>query len=170
MLASVAALRGAGLRWPWPAVWCLALAVVVVLDPWALWQAGFWLSFVAVGVLLATDARMQGAQRPSLPARALALWGEQWRISLALAPLGLMLFGQLSLSGLLANLAAIPWVTFVVTPLALLGALWPPLWTGAALALAPLLELLQWLDRSEERRVGKECRSRWSPEHLKKKK
>jgi competence protein ComEC len=147
MLASVAVLRGAGLRWPWPAVWCLALAVVVVLDPWALWQAGFWLSFVAVGVLLATDARMQGAQRPSLPARALALWGEQWRISLALAPLGLMLFGQLSLSGLLANLAAIPWVTFVVTPLALLGALWPPLWTGAALALAPLLELLQWLDQ-----------------------
>ena len=128
-------------------MWCLALAVVVVLDPWALWQAGFWLSFVAVGVLLATDARMQGAQRPSLPARALALWGEQWRISLALAPLGLMLFGQLSLSGLLANLAAIPWVTFVVTPLALLGALWPPLWTGAALALAPLLELLQWLDQ-----------------------
>lgn len=147
MLASVAALRGTGLRWPWPAVWCLALAVVVVLDPWALWQAGFWLSFVAVGVLLATDARIQGAARPSLPARALALWGEQWRISLALAPLGLMLFGQLSLSGLLANLAAIPWVTFVVTPLALLGALWPPLWTGAALALAPLLELLQWLDR-----------------------
>jgi len=147
MLASVAVLRGAGLRWPWPAVWCLALAVVVVLDPWALWQAGFWLSFVAVGVLLATDARMQGAQRPSLPARALALWGEQWRISLALAPLGLMLFGQLSLSGLLANLAAIPWVTFVVTPLALLGALWPTLWTGAALALAPLLELLQWLDK-----------------------
>lgn len=147
MLATVAALRVTGLRWPWPAVWCLALAVVVVLDPWALWQAGFWLSFVAVGVLLATDARMQGAVRPSLPARALALWGEQWRITLALAPLGLMLFGQLSLSGLLANLAAIPWVTFVVTPLALLGALWPPFWTGAALALAPLLELLQWLDR-----------------------
>src|SRR2546429_6554091 len=26
------------------------------------------------------------------------------------------------------------------------------------------------LERSEERRVGKECRSRWSPYHLKKKK
>src|SRR2546430_17233363 len=25
-------------------------------------------------------------------------------------------------------------------------------------------------ERSEERRVGKECRSRWSPDHLKKKK
>lgn len=147
MLATVAVLRGAGLRWPWPAVWCLALAVVVLLDPWALWQAGFWLSFVAVGVLLATDARRQDAQQPSLPMRMLALWGEQWRISLALAPLGLMLFGQLSLSGLLANLLAIPWVTFVVTPLALMGVLWAPLWTGAALSLAPLMALLQWLDQ-----------------------
>src|SRR2546429_8315712 len=26
-----------------------------------------------------------------------------------------------------------------------------------------------WRERSEERRVGKECRSRWSPYHLKKK-
>src|SRR2546429_2054426 len=29
----------------------------------------------------------------------------------------------------------------------------------------PLLELLACDDRSEERRVGKECRSRWSPYH-----
>src|SRR5690606_41120397 len=27
-----------------------------------------------------------------------------------------------------------------------------------------------WTSRSEERRVGKECRSRWTPEHSKKKK
>ncbi|CAB5658543.1 ComEC family competence protein [Delftia tsuruhatensis] len=147
MLAAVATLRAAGLRWPWPAVWCLALAVVVVIDPWALWQAGFWLSFVAVGVLLATDARRRDRPRPSLPARALASWGEQWRISLALAPLGLMLFGQLSLAGLAANLLAIPWVTFVITPLALLGVLWAPLWTAAAWALAPLMAFLQWLQQ-----------------------
>src|SRR6185295_18975901 len=31
------------------------------------------------------------------------------------------------------------------------------------------LELRQALERSEERRVGKECRSRWSPYHSKKK-
>jgi competence protein ComEC len=30
-------------------------ALVVLADPWALWQAGFWLSFVAVAVLFATD-------------------------------------------------------------------------------------------------------------------
>ena len=26
-------------------------------------------------------------------------------------------------------------------------------------------ELEEWAERSEERRVGKECRSRWSPYH-----
>ena len=26
-------------------------------------------------------------------------------------------------------------------------------------------QIVQWLKRSEERRVGKECRSRWSPYH-----
>ena len=31
--------------------------------------------------------------------------------------------------------------------------------------LAPLLALLCAAGRSEERRVGKECRSRWSPYH-----
>ncbi len=53
MLATVVLLRLSGRRWPWPQVWLLAMAVVVLLDPWALMQAGFWLSFVAVGVLFA---------------------------------------------------------------------------------------------------------------------
>jgi competence protein ComEC len=39
-------------------------------------------------------------------------------VTLALTPLTLLLFGQVSLVGLLANLLAIPWVTLVVTPLA----------------------------------------------------
>ncbi|MEO8656568.1 MAG: ComEC/Rec2 family competence protein, partial [Ramlibacter sp.] len=55
MLATVALLRLSGRRWPWPSVWLLACAVVVAIDPWALLQAGFWLSFVAVGVLFAAD-------------------------------------------------------------------------------------------------------------------
>jgi competence protein ComEC len=33
----------------------LALWVVVAFDPWALLQPGFWLSFVAVGVLMISD-------------------------------------------------------------------------------------------------------------------
>ena len=160
MLATVAALRLTGARWPWPHVWMLACAVVVAWDPWALLQAGFWLSFVAVGVLFATDLGAApalstasnasliskttiGVQR--LSASLKHLLRQQWVITIALAPLTLLLFGQVSLVGLLANLMAVPWVTLVVTPLALLGCLIPPLWDLAAQAISALLWLLQSL-------------------------
>lgn len=149
MLAVVALLQWLGVRWPWACVWLLALAVIVVADPWALWQAGFWLSFVAVGVLLASNSVADRAEAASAKRRFLArlkeLWREQWLISLALAPLGLLLFGQVSVVGLLANLLAIPWVTWVVTPLALLAAVLPMAASAAAVAMLPLMSLLQWL-------------------------
>ena len=145
MLATVGALRLLGLRWPWPHVWLLACAVVVAVDPWALLQAGFWLSFVAVGVLFASDAGVAQAGRPGLRARFLVLMREQWVITLALTPLSLLLFGQVSLVGLLANALAIPWVTLVVTPLAMLGVLMHPLWDLAAGAIGLMAQLLRSL-------------------------
>ena len=40
-------------------------------------------------------------------------------------------------------------------------------YNGQAVAVEVTLEVYEFLDRarSEERRVGKECRSRWSPYH-----
>lgn len=70
---------------------------------------------------------------------------EQWVITLALTPLSLLLFNQVSFIGLLANAVAIPWVTLIVTPLAMLGALWSPVWDAAALAVQAMTLLLQWL-------------------------
>ncbi len=64
-------------------------------------------------------------------------------ITLALAPLSIVLFGQLSGVGLLANLVAVPWVTLVITPLALAGVLLEPLWHGAATAAAWWLIMVQ---------------------------
>ncbi|MET3495786.1 DNA internalization-related competence protein ComEC/Rec2 [Variovorax boronicumulans] len=144
MLATVALLRLAGRRWPWPHVWLLAASVVVAIDPWALMQAGFWLSFVAVGVLFATDASAPGGKKPGAAGRLMLFFREQWVITLALAPLSLLLFHQVSLVGLLANAVAIPWVTLVITPLAMLGALAAPLWNLAAWAVQALAVLLQW--------------------------
>jgi competence protein ComEC len=167
MLLIATLLRVSGRRWPWHFSLLLVAAAVLALDPWALLQAGFWLSFIAVGVLLLQNpAQEQAMERDALMASASAaippskksmiagvhhlgagmhkLLREQWVISLALAPLSLLLFGQFSLVGMLANLIAIPLVTFVITPLVLLGVLLPPLWTLAAAALRPLLALLQW--------------------------
>lgn len=167
MLAVVILLRQSGRQWPWAQTWLLAMAVVVVLDPWALMQAGFWLSFVAVGVLFATDsgAADQGGERAGgrfgIEEKPEGRWGllrwpawlaglagalrEQWVVTLALTPLSLLLFNQMSLVGLLANAVAIPLVTLVVTPLALLGVLWAPVWLAAAWAVGVLALFLQWL-------------------------
>ena len=162
MLATVALLRWQGRRWPWPVVWLLAVAVVLAWDPWALLQAGFWLSFVAVAVLFASDPAPahDPAEKPSsVEGRSLAVrilsWPAAWLaplkgllreqavVTLALTPLTLLLFGQFSVVGLFANLLAIPWVTLVVTPLAMLGALWTPVWSLCAVSLYLLDLLLQ---------------------------
>ncbi|MEJ8851951.1 DNA internalization-related competence protein ComEC/Rec2 [Variovorax rhizosphaerae] len=145
MLATLALLRFTGRRWPAPNLWLCTCAVVVALDPWALTQAGFWLSFVAVGVLFATDPGESPAGRTSFVVRLLRMLREQWAVTLALAPLTLLLFQQVSLVGLLANTFAIPWVTLVVTPLAMLGVAIPPLWDVAAWAVQGLGAFLQWL-------------------------
>ena len=148
MLTTVGLLRLSGKRWPWPHVWALACAVVVAIDPWALLQAGFWLSFVAVGVLFATDS---GEPQPARPGAAHAMasvgamFRQQWVITLALTPLTLLLFGQVSVVGLVANALAIPWVTLVITPLAMLGVLLTPLWDVVAWAIAALAVYLQML-------------------------
>ena len=55
MLAATAALRGAGLDWPASLVALAAMVPVTLLDPWALLQPGFWLSFAAVGLLMASE-------------------------------------------------------------------------------------------------------------------
>jgi len=165
MLAVVTVLRLSARDWHWRQVWLLAAVVVVAFDPWALLQPGFWLSFVAVGVLLASgqpQSESQAEAPPSVPdtqaentprapsslwrgrmtrvwRRVWGLWREQALITLALLPLSLLFFGQFSLVGLLANLVAIPWVTLLVTPLALLGMLLPWSWDLAGALLQPLV-------------------------------
>ena len=145
MLATVALLRLTGRRWPWPHVWLLIAAVVVAVDPWALMQAGFWLSFVAVGVLFTTGFMRPAGEKTGPMARLAGFFREQWVITLALTPLSLLLFQQVSVAGLLANAVAIPWVTLVITPLAMLGTAVAPLWDIAAWAVQALAVLLRWL-------------------------
>ena len=153
MLLTFYVLRMTGRRWPWGHTWLLACVVVVAVDPWALMQAGFWLSFVAVAILFATDpgrlspslgSASEASRSAPLARRFLAMVREQWLMTLALAPLSLLLFGQVSLVGLVANLVAIPWVTLVVTPLGMLGVFLSPLWSLAAWALQVLSAVLAW--------------------------
>jgi competence protein ComEC len=123
-----------------------ALAAVLVLDPWAVLAAGFWLSFGAVALIF-----YLGACRPERRGW-LAQWAAvQWAVTLGLAPLTLVIFQQVSLVSPLANAVAIPLVSLVVTPLALAGAVLPfdfPLHLAHWLLewLLPLLEFLAGLE------------------------
>lgn len=141
MLATVAGLQTLGLRWPWPLVLLGAAVVVTAADPWALMQPGFWLSFGAVGLLMAAGGDMARTWRERLAAALRT----QSIATVGLAPLSLICFAQLSLVGLLANLLAIPLISFVITPLALLGGLFAPLWSLAALLMQGLMAWLRLL-------------------------
>ena len=145
MLATVGLLRLSGRQWPWPVVWLLACAVVVAVDPWALMQAGFWLSFVAVGVLFASGSGIQYSPGNGPLDKLRAMLREQWVVTVALTPLTLLLFGQVSVVALVANALAIPWVTLLVTPLAMAGVVLAPLWLAAQWSITALGGYLQWL-------------------------
>jgi len=102
-------------------VW--ALAVVLLIDPLAALGAGLWLSFAAVSVLLfLVSGRVAEANL-----RLGSLFRAQFGIMLVLLPMSAWWFQLVSVSGLLANLLAVPWVSFVVVPLTLLGMLLLPL-------------------------------------------
>ena len=103
----------------WPLL--LALNGVLLLDPLASLQPGFWLSFAAVAVLIFTFGGRLG------PWRWWQTWTRaQWLIAIGLCPLLLVLGLPISLSGPVANLLAVPWISLVVLPLALLGTLLLP--------------------------------------------
>ncbi|HEY5776869.1 MAG TPA: DNA internalization-related competence protein ComEC/Rec2 [Xanthomonadales bacterium] len=126
--------------------WLIAMALVLVADPVAPLRAGFWFSFVAVGVLMMLFAPRFG-HIPAWRRMLLAQLG----ISLLMAPLGMYWFQQASLPGLLANLVAIPVVSFLIVPsiLAAMVLMWlPGPLAGWALNLAAYAAdwLLQLLD------------------------
>lgn len=124
------------------AVWSLALVGVLLFDALAPLDPGFWLSFIAVGVILAIaglSLRTESGWRQVL--------GLQWAVMIALAPLTFAVFGSASLVGLVVNLVAIPVISLVLVPLVLLGAVTALAWPaacGAWFELAAFLHDALW--------------------------
>lgn len=149
MLLAVAALaslrRGTG-----PAgVLSTVLVGLLLLDPVAPLVPGFWLSFAGVMVLVFAVERWCSDTRNAPAAGFLRLAGPGWRavrsllvsqalITIALAPLLVLFFGQLPLTGGLANLVAVPAFSLVLVPLSLVGAAVAAFSPAAA---APVLSL-----------------------------
>ena len=110
----------------------IAAIAVLLLDPWAVLAPGFWLSFGAIGALLAVTAGRVG--QPGWLAGAIAA---QAAVTIALWPALALLFGEAAVVSPLANAVAIPVVSLAVVPLSMLGCLpgmeWLLPWADAAL-------------------------------------
>jgi len=109
--ASVAALLGRR-----HAVWsglAFSAAMMALLDPGQVVDLGYWLSILAVAILISLGVE-EGRWRQALAA--------QWRVSILLLPLLAYLFGNISLISPLANLLVIPLIELLAVPVALLGA------------------------------------------------
>jgi competence protein ComEC len=96
-------------------IFMLALLAVLLVEPFSVLDAGFWLSFSAVALIFFLLGQNKQELRWVLVIRI------QLLISLAMIPLTTFMFGSASWLSPIANIVAIPWVTLLVVPFALLG-------------------------------------------------
>jgi competence protein ComEC len=101
---------------------CLALAAVLLFDPFAVLSAGFWLSFGAVAAIV---LGMSGRVRAPGVSRWQQLWWRwgrvQWLVAVGLLPVTIGWFFEYPLLSPLANVLAVPWAGCVLVPLVLAG-------------------------------------------------
>ncbi len=133
---------------------------ILLLDPWAVLSVGFVLSFAAIACLMLWGSREAKAiARPA--GRSGKLMHKLWLaaqmqlfMSVALLPLLIGIFHQYAFASPIVNAIAIPVIGGLVTPLALLLALfclipwWPTLTTWLAAGVHALLEAVLQLATS----------------------
>lgn len=107
-------------------VLALALLAVLLIDPFSALAPGFWLSFLAVAAIAWGLGNRVGQSGWWWR------WGHvQWVVSVALIPILVAWFQQVPLVGIVANLVAVPWITFLAVPLILAGTMLFPIWAHA---------------------------------------
>ena len=143
-------------------IWWWALAFVLLIDPMAPYTPGFWLSFGAVAAILFAMGNSSGLLGIPTGKELEVHWvyritqalreacRVQAVVTIALLPLTLYWFYQVSVVSPLANAFAIPLVSYVVTPLAIAGALLPAFigkWLVllAHMAMECLAVVLDWM-------------------------
>ncbi|WP_347251501.1 DNA internalization-related competence protein ComEC/Rec2 [Legionella sp.] len=94
--------------------WRYGLLVVLLYEPHAVLLPGFYLSFIAVAILVLINQRVAGGALK----KAMAI---QFACLIGLMPLGLYWFSYGSINGLVANFLGVPWVGFLIVPLALMS-------------------------------------------------
>ena len=126
-----------------------AAFLVLLIFPRSSLDVGFWLSFSAVAIIFwamsgrigvdASDGGNRVAWRQKIWQKFIAV---QWVVFVGLAPLLIAMFGEISVVSPLVNIIAVPVVSLIIVPLALIGALFlfslPPVGNS-------LIELALWV-------------------------
>lgn len=106
----------------------LTLFLLTLTTPFSLFTASFWLSVYAVTVIFLSLWRFK-----SLISTGHQFWRFikgliiiQLSLTLMLLPIGAVFFQQVSVIALLANIVAVPWMSFLSIPLCLLSVLLMP--------------------------------------------
>ncbi|MGY5957622.1 ComEC family protein [Kosakonia sp. BK9b] len=129
-----AALKLSGRLWsPWQ-VWLCCVAAIIATDPLAILSDSLWLSAFAVAALLFWYQWVPAPwkQQRKWVRACLNLVHLQVGMTLLLLPIQLSVFNGISLSSLIANLVALPLITFITVPLILAGMVLH--WVGLSLA------------------------------------
>ena len=110
----------------WLYLWFSSAGVILLFQPYDIIMPSFWLSFVAIALIAYVFfGRLNGKK----------YWHDYFRLqlglSLGLLGVSLFCFSQFSLIGMLVNLIAVPWVSFIILPLSLIFEVtifWKALW------------------------------------------
>lgn len=117
--------------------WRYALCCILMIEPHSVLLSGFYLSFLAVAILIVSSERIRiNGIKKTLLLQLACLVG--------LMPLSLYWFSYAAINGVLANLIAIPWVGFVLVPLSLFLTLLSQ-WVTVSWLTGLLTTAIEWL-------------------------
>jgi len=115
MVVVVTTLISIGKKIPGIQILALACFIIIIVDPLSVLSIGFWLSFGAVFSLIYGVSGRINLNKITNTLRA------QVSVFTLMLPMGLLFFNKVSIISPIANIIAIPYVSFLVVPLCLFG-------------------------------------------------
>ena len=99
----------------------ISLLAVLIIDPFASMDVGFWLSFLAISII-AYGMTCRVHTNSSRWRKGWWKWGRvQTLVAIGLLPMLVLWFQQYPLVGIIANIVAVPYISLIVVPLVLMG-------------------------------------------------
>ena len=121
--------RLVGIRFTAKRLILITLFILLIITPFSLFTASFWLSFYAVAIIFVSLWRFNSwlTKGSSIWRFFKGLFIIQVSLTVMLIPVSAFFFQKISLVSLLANIIAVPWMSVISIPSALISVLLIPL-------------------------------------------